>query len=62
MLYLHGRPLWFRRINSVERFKEVLSYAATAAAGVGATPPAPLASRSFSWTGGGLGPHPPILD
>ena len=61
MLYLHGRPLWFRRINSVETFGEILDYAAKAADGSGELPAA-LTSRSFSWTGGGIGPEPPIAD
>ena len=37
LLYLNGRPLWFRRMNAPEL----------------------LATRSFSWTGGGGGHTPP---
>lgn len=60
LLYLHGRPLWFRRINSPELLSALLDYGR--AASDGATPPLPseLAERSFSWTGGGIGPIPPV--
>jgi (2Fe-2S) ferredoxin len=61
-LYLHGRPLWFRRMNAPELLISLLDY--TRAATEGRTPPLPteLAARTFSWTGGGTGPVPPIPD
>jgi cobaltochelatase CobN len=60
LLYLHGRPLWLRRINSPELLTALLDYC-RAANDDGAPPlPPELASRSFSWTGGGTGPAPPI--
>jgi cobaltochelatase CobN len=63
LLYLGGRPFWFRRMNTPEAVEALLVYARDAAADGGAPPlPAELASRSFSWTGGGLGPEPPIVD
>ena len=57
-LYLHGRPLWFRRINTPDLFDAVLAYARIAAGAPGAPLPTDLAERSFSWTGGGIGPEP----
>ena len=57
-LYLHGRPLWLRRINTPDLFDAVLAYARIAADAPGAPLPADLAERSFSWTGGGIGPEP----
>lgn len=60
-LYLHGRPLWLRRVNAVEIFTAVLDYArADDDADDGL--PAALAARSFSWTGGGQGPAPGVAD
>jgi hypothetical protein len=59
-LYLHGRPVWLRRINGVETFARVLQYAADVAAGGPAALPAGLAPHAFAWTGGGAGPVPPI--
>jgi cobaltochelatase CobN len=59
-LYLDGRPLWFRRINAVEPFAAMLEWVRTTLAGAAPTLPAALAARSFSWTGGGRGPEPPI--
>ena len=62
LLYLRGRPLWFRRMNAPELLEVLLAYARGVADG-GAPPlPAELASRSFSWTGVGIGPEPPIAD
>lgn len=59
-LYLHGRPLWLRRINEVETFADVLRYAAEVASGGPSALPAMLAPHAFAWTGGGPGPTPPI--
>jgi hypothetical protein len=59
-LYVHGRPLWLRRISAVETFTDVLHYAAEVAAGGPAALPPALADRAFAWTGGGPGPVPPI--
>jgi hypothetical protein len=56
-LYLHGRPLWFRRINTLELFDAVLAYARTAFDAPGAPLPDGLTAHSFSWTGGGVGPE-----
>ncbi|HEV8617039.1 MAG TPA: (2Fe-2S) ferredoxin domain-containing protein [Methylomirabilota bacterium] len=59
-LYLEGRPHWFRRMNTIEPFAALLHWTRDRA---GDTPlPTPLASRSFAWTGGGLGPEPPVAD
>ena len=57
-LYLHGRPLYFRRINTPELFDAGLSYARVAADVPGAALPPELAECSFSWTGGGVGAEP----
>jgi len=61
-LYLPGRPLWLRRINSVKPFAELLVWVQAAVAGDAAALPPALAMRSFNWTGGGEGPHPPLPD
>ena len=57
-LYLRGRPLWLRRIDSAELFAAALAYARAAVTDPGAALPPALAERSFSWTGGGIGPEP----
>jgi cobaltochelatase CobN len=57
-LFLHGRPLWLRRINTPELFAAVLAHARAALAAPETPLPAPLAERSFTWTGGGVGPEP----
>ena len=59
-LYLHGEPHWFRRMNTPDLVTALLDHSRAALNG-GAPPlPLALAARSFSWTGGGLGPAPPI--
>ena len=60
LLYLHGRPLWFRRMNTPELVEALLAYASASTAGDDPALPAALATRSFSWTGGGIGPVPPV--
>ena len=62
LLYLRGQPLWFRRMNAPELLEALLAYARGMANGDAPPLPAGLASRSFSWTGVGLGPEPPIAD
>ena len=59
-LYLAGRPIWLRRVNAVEPFAELLAWARGALAGGPASLPPSLKARSFTWTGGGEGPTPPI--
>ncbi len=59
-LYLHGRPLWFRWMNSPELFADLLAYAGDALHDYDVTLPESLAVRSFSWAGGGVGPEPPV--
>ena len=61
-LYAHGRPLWLRRINSVETFGQVLDYAREVAEGGFVGLPPALARHAFAWTGGGPGPAPPVVD
>ena len=61
-VYAHGRPLWLRRINTVETFETVLAYAREAADGGPVALPPALAPHAFAWTGGGPGPTPPIAD
>jgi (2Fe-2S) ferredoxin len=61
-LYLHGRPLWFRRINSPETLTALLEYVRTALDDPGCPVPPHLEPHSFCWTGGGLGPAPPVPD
>jgi cobaltochelatase CobN len=61
-LYLRGRPLWFRRMNAPELVDALLAHCRTATAGDEGPLPRELDARSFSWTGGGLGPAPPVDD
>jgi len=60
LLYLHGRPLWFRRMNAPELIAALLDYSRAATREDEPALPAELAARSFSWTGGGSGPAPPV--
>lgn len=59
-LYLQGRPLWFRRMNSPELFADLLAYAGASLHDQRVPLPESLAVRSFSWAGGGIGPEPPV--
>jgi hypothetical protein len=59
-LYLAGRPLWLRRVNHIEAFATILGWARDALDGGDQRLPPALAARSFTWTGGGEGPSPPI--
>ena len=61
-VYAHGRPLWLRRINTVEMFAQVLAWAREIADGGPVAPPAALVGHAFAWTGGGPGPIPPVAD
>ena len=61
-LYLGARPVWLRRINSVEPFEMLLGWLRRALDGGDAALPPTLAERAFAWTGGGEGPPPPIED
>ena len=61
-VYAHGRPLWLRRINTVETFGQVLDYAREVADDAAVRLPAALARHAFAWTGGGAGPEPPVGD
>lgn len=60
-LFLDGRPLWLRRMNTELLYDELFAWlrGSLSAGVVRALPPA-LAERSFTWTGGGVGPAPPI--
>ncbi len=59
-LYLHGRPVWFRRMNSPELFADLLAFAGDALHDHDVTLPESLGVRSFSWAGGGVGPEPRV--
>ena len=59
-VYLHGRPLWFRRMNAPELIAGLLDYGQAVSADGETGLPAELAARSFTWTGGGVGPVPPV--
>jgi cobaltochelatase CobN len=56
-VYLQGRPLWFKRINTPDLFLAVLGYVRAALAAPDTSLPDELMARSFSWTGGGVGPE-----
>ncbi len=60
LLYLGGHPLWLRRVNSVETFALLLDHARAAVDDARLAPPEPLRRLSFTWTGGGQGPAPPV--
>jgi (2Fe-2S) ferredoxin len=60
-VYVHGRPLWLRRVNSIDVFAAVVDHVRGRLVGVEALAP-PLVARSFTWTGGGAGPAPPVAD
>ena len=61
-VYLAGRSVWLRRVNSDETFATLLAWLRNALAGGGGDLPEPLAVRAFAWTGGGPGPEPPLPD
>jgi hypothetical protein len=49
-------------MNAPELFASLLAYARGVVEGRAPALPPELAMRSFAWTGGGLGPEPPIAD
>jgi len=60
-LFLDGRPLWLRRMNTELLYDEFFVWLrGVLSAGVVRALPPVLAERSFTWTGGGVGPVPPI--
>jgi hypothetical protein len=59
-VYLGGRPLWLRRVNSEETFAALLAWVRGALDAGERALPTPLAARAFAWTGGGEGPAPPL--
>lgn len=61
-LYLHGHPLWLRRVNTGTLFAGVLAYADRASRDPSSALPASLEGHAFTWTGGGIGPKPPVPD
>jgi len=61
-VYMNGRALWFRRMNSPELVSELLRYVGDAVADPARPLPPRLAQRSFTWAGGGVGPEPPVAD
>ena len=62
-LFLDGRPLWLRRMNTELLYDAFFAWL-RAALSNGAAPamPSVLRARSFTWTGGGEGPLPPMQD
>ena len=61
-VYLEGRPIWLRRINTVEPFANLLQWLGAALDDGSCALPRSLAERAFAWTGGSEGPPPPIDD
>jgi (2Fe-2S) ferredoxin len=61
-VYVNGRALWFRRVNSPDLADELLRYVGGAAADPARPLPPRLAQHSFTWAGGGMGPEPPVAD
>jgi hypothetical protein len=62
-LFLDGRPLWLRRMNTELLYDAFFAWLRDALSD-GAAPalPSVLRARSFTWTGGGKGPAPPMQD
>jgi (2Fe-2S) ferredoxin len=61
-VYMTGRPVWLRRVNDVDAFRAILEWAQSALERADHGLPPALARRSFTWSGGGEGPVPPIDD
>lgn len=61
-VYFAGRPLWLRRVNSIEPFAILLEWLHEQLRNGDTALPHDLAQRAFAWTGGGDGPAPPIAD
>src|ERR1044071_1654241 len=60
-LFLDGRPLWLRRMNTEPLYDVLFAWLREAlAGGDGKALPPQLDERSFTWTGGGQGPEPPV--
>ena len=62
-LFLDGRPLWLRRMNTELLYDAFFAWLRDALSD-GAAPalPSVLRAHSFTWTGGGKGPAPPMQD
>jgi hypothetical protein len=62
-LFLDGRPVWLRRMNTELLYDAFFAWLHDALSN-GAAPalPSVLRARSFTWTGGGKGPTPPMQD
>ena len=61
-LYLRGRPVWLRRLNTPELLARALRFADEATRNGALELPPELRAHSFTWTGGGIGPEPPVPD
>jgi cobaltochelatase CobN len=60
-LFIDGAPLWFRRMNAEPLYDALFAWLREGLTGGKKSPlPPELAERSFTWTGGGLGPEPPV--
>lgn len=60
-LFVDGEPVWLRRMNAEPLFDAFFAWLRAALAnGVRPALPPELAERSFTWTGGGQGPSPPV--
>jgi hypothetical protein len=68
LVHRYGAPLWLRRVNTIEPFAILLEWLGetlarpNGSAGATARLPRALATRTFTWTGGGEGPIPPVAD
>jgi hypothetical protein len=61
-LFLDGRPIWLRRMNTESLYDAFFAWLRVALRDAATALPSVLAVRSFAWTGGGQGPLPPIPD
>ena len=58
-LFLDGRPLWLRRMNTESLYDDFFAWLRGLVSRGAPTPmPSALHTRSFTWTGGGEGPLP----
>jgi hypothetical protein len=62
-LYADGHPMWLRRMNTESLYDQFFAWLReTLTNGHRPALPEGLAERSFTWTGGGQGPDPPVPD
>ena len=61
-VFLDGRPVWLRRMNTIEPFAGLLDWLRAVLDDRARALPPSLAGREFAWTGSATGRIPPIDD